>query len=352
MSVDQNLSSEIDAAVESVSQELQAEREVIAGNEPEANESADEPKNEETSDEVGSDPGGDSEGGRLDHPSGESGEGDPERRDERGEEDSGGESEEPGEDERAGKEPQQPVARSQVSDEALSRAVLVGIPLAEARKFTSDESLLSVVDSIYRASTAGEDAEGGAAETEETDPFADLPELDPDEYDPKVIKTFEAMKAALKSQNETIKEFRQSQEESARVANESAAREVEQWFDKQVESLGEEFTEALGTGAMSALERGSSQYAKRDEIASRMAIILAGYQATGQQAPPREDVFNEAARLVLHDQFVSARERKLADDLKNRAGQHIARPGGKKAKQTQSPYDEVAAELDRKFFNG
>lgn len=349
MSVDQTLSGEIDAAVESVSQELQAERETVAGNEPEANESADEPKNEETSDEVGDDPGSDSEGGGLDHSGGESGESGSERGDERGEEDSRGEG---GEAEGSGQEtPVKPEAPKGPSDEVLSRAVLAGIPLAEARQFASDDSLLRVVGAIHDAAGTGDEPDGKAGEeAEEKDPFADLPELDPEEYDPKLIKTFEAMKSALKSQNETIKGFRQQQEESAQAANEAAARDVEQWFDKQVESLGEEFTEALGEGAMSALDRGSSQYAKRDEIASRMAIILAGYQATGQQAPPREDVFNEAARLVLHDQFVSARERKLAKDLESRAGQHIARPGGKKTKQTQSPFDEAAAELDRKYF--
>lgn len=242
------------------------------------------------------------------------------------------------------------VAPSVPSETALIDALRVGIPISDARTFASDESLYRAIEAVKIAAAESAGNENGGEESPEQDPLADFPELDPEKYDENVIKAFEATKALIRAQNETINELRSSHEQSVVAGRQSAARDVEQWFDRQVEALGEDFAESLGKGAYSALDRGSSQFAKRDQIASKMSIILAGYQSTGQSPPPREEVFSEAARLVLHDDFVAARERKLAKDLENRAGQHIARPGGKNTKQTKSPLEETAELIDRKYF--
>jgi len=240
--------------------------------------------------------------------------------------------------------PEPPVSR--VSDYVLTRAVRAGLTLEDARQFGNDEALLRIVDRIEAAQKTETKQ---ATETEE-DPFAKLPKLDPEVYEPEVIKTFEALTEIVKKQQEEIRSFRSHQENTNTAAQQAQAREVEQWFDKQVESLGEEFQDALGSGGYSTLDRGSSQFANRDKIANQMAVLLAGYQAAGQQAPPRDEVFGAAAKLVLADQFDKAREKKLASELAKRSKQHISRASGQKTKKTISPLDETAALLDAKFF--
>jgi hypothetical protein len=352
MAIDQNLAAEIDSAAEATAQEMQAEREgreqVEDGSKTDET-NTNTPEGKENDDESGDDPGSGEEGGRLDHSGGEGGQVDSERGDERGEEDQEGEgSEGEGSGQEARVEPEAPAGPS---EDALIQALTVGIPISDAKAFSSDESLLRAVNAVRDAAAAVDSEDGGDEGSQEAeDPLAGFPELDPEEYDPNVIKAFEATKALIKTQHETIQELRSGQQESAAQSTQAAARDVEQWFDSQVAGLGDDFKETLGEGATSALTPGSPQQVKRDQIASRMATMLAGYNATGQQAPPREEVFQEAARLVLHDEFAAARERKLAKELEKRAGQHIQRPGGKKEKRTQSPFDETAEMLDNKFF--
>lgn len=231
-----------------------------------------------------------------------------------------------------------------ISDHTLTMAVQAGIPLATARSFASEQALRDMVSVIQAKDESAE------AAPPEPDPLDSLPTLDPENYDPEVIKMFDALVGVVRQQREAIKTFQGQQEQTARVSQEAASRDVEQWFDQQVAQLGDDFSEALGTGGYSALDRGSSQYAKRDAIANQMSVLLAGYRVLGQQAPPREQVFDTAARLVLADEYQKVHEKKLTSDLAKRSSQHIQRAGGQKATSKLSPDEETAALLDEKFF--
>jgi len=238
-------------------------------------------------------------------------------------------------------------AKPVISDYALAQAERVGIDIDTARNFPDEGSLLRAVIGVNeRLQETSEVAE------EEEDLFALFPDLDPEETDPETIKLVDAMKSILAKQNETIKEMQSQHEQVATNNQQASANEVEHWFDTQVEGLGADFADALGAGRYASLDRGSSQFAKRDAIASQMAILLAGYQATGAQAPPREQVFDDAARLVLRDEFSGLKEKKLASDLSKRSKQHIARANGQSSKSSESPQDAVAALVDKKFFHG
>jgi hypothetical protein len=94
----------------------------------------------------------------------------------------------------------------------------------------------------------------------------------------------------------------------------------------------------------------SSQYQKRDAIANKTAILVAGYRASGQQVPPRDEVFAEAASLVLKGEYQKASEKKLSADLAKRSTQHIARVGGQSSKSKESPQDAIAQMLDERYF--
>ena len=238
----------------------------------------------------------------------------------------------------------------EISDEALTQAVSAGIPLADAREFKSEESLLRVVDAVRRAAKPSEEAtaEKQTAKDDE-DPFASLPKLDPDNYEPEVIEMFEKLTGIVKQQHGVIQDFRGHQQQAAQAAEAAASREVETWFDSQVAALGEDFSEALGEGGYGALAEGSAQHANRTKIADQMSVLLAGYKASGQQAPPRDEVFDAAARLVLKDEYQKIHEKKLTGELANRSKQHLQRPGGQKATSKLTPEEDTAALLDAKY---
>lgn len=244
-----------------------------------------------------------------------------------------------------------------ISDGALERAVQAGLPLSSARKFVDEDSLVAAVDSLERASKRiqeqydAQDREHDAQydEEEPADPFADMPKLDPDAHEPHVIETFEKMKEIIKAQGDEIRAAQTQQNEASNVAAGASAAEVGRWFDKQVTELGEDFSDALGEGDLTSLSQGSSQYAKRNDIAGYMATLLAGYDSQGLQSPPREEVFRDAARHVLHDEYDTIRSRKLSKDVERRSKQHIQRAGSQKASSTQTPEEEAAEAIDAKF---
>jgi len=237
-----------------------------------------------------------------------------------------------------------------ISDDALTEAVRAGIPLEQARQFSSEQALRGVVQAINEALDFGREESGDTEESQEDDPFAVLPTLDPDSVDPEVAKMLDAMKEIARKQHEEIKQLRSQHEATAKASGDAAAKEVEAQFDKQVEALGEDFVETLGTGPYASLSPGSSHLANRDKIASQMAVMMAGYRAMGQEPPAFGQVFDTAARVVLHDQFASLREKQLSQKLADRSGKHINRAGGKQQRKDTNPLDETAAMLDEKFF--
>jgi hypothetical protein len=235
---------------------------------------------------------------------------------------------------------------SPISDQLLARAVNIGFSLADARTAESEESLERIVSSLEDAQAAITEAD---TTTESEDPFADLPKLDPEVYEPEVIKSFEQLKDVIKQQAEKLQDIEGRQEQQAQATQEARAAEVEQWFDGRVSALGEDFVEALGSGSFSSLDHASPQYAKRSAIADQVGVLLAGYQAQGMQPPSDNELFDAAVRLVLPGEHQKISERKLESNLKKRAGQHLNRASSKKAVVSQTPEEYAVGELGRKF---
>ena len=235
-----------------------------------------------------------------------------------------------------------------ISDDTLTRAVEVGFLLADARAFQSEAALERNIAVVERASEIRRE-QLGEEEEAPADPFADLPKLDPENYDPEVIKMFDAMKGELVQQRERLQGFEDQQTETSQVAQQAVAQEIEQWFDKQVEGLGEDFSGALGTGSHAAMDRGSSQFTAREEIADQIGVLHAGYEAQGKKAPARDQLFKSAARMVLMDRYQELHDEKLSGKLEKQSSQHLQRAGGKKATATLSPEEEAAQAIDDKY---
>ncbi len=246
-----------------------------------------------------------------------------------------------------------------ISDFVLEKAVKVGVPLDDAKNFPNEDALLRVVATLenqYAQSsqlreeiTKAKDAVAKEPIKKAVDSLADLPELDSENVEPEVIKILSVLRDEITNQRKELQDLREHQNDAVNLNQQAAAHEVEQWFDKEVADLGDDFSEALGTGGRGSLTPGSSQFAKREEIARTMAVTLAGHQAMGTEPPSREAVFQAAARVVLHDEFAKRGSKKVAGKLKARSSQHLQRPSGQTSTNSQSPEEETAELLDKKY---
>ena len=248
------------------------------------------------------------------------------------------------------------LAEKEISDYVLTKAVMAGISLENARNFPSEEALLNVIANVEEMSQElarkqEQNAVSQKSKEQKESILDSLPKLNPDDYEPEVIQMFDALKVVIGKQQEQIESFKNQQQSFIETSQQSNVREVERWFDSQVKSLGGDFSEALGEGGYRTLSPGSSQFAKRDAIAQQMAVMLAGYNATGIEPPPREQVFDAAVRIVLKEEFANRKNKSLADKLKKREGQHISRASGQKGKKSQSPIDETVELINQKFFS-
>lgn len=239
------------------------------------------------------------------------------------------------------------------ADELTARAIRAGMSMRDIKAVRSKRSLTKIVevleDNIARAEYTEEDSDDEQDQDEEDDPLADLPELDPEVHDEKVIKAVESLKAAVKKQQEELGKYKVQSTAAEKRAEEVRQQEAAEWFDNAVDAMGKEFHALLGKGRYNDLPDHSPQLANRERLASQIAVLFSGYHATGAKAPPRDEVFQQAARLVFADEYAEIEKQKLAGDLEKRSGSHISRPSGRKGKATMSPEDEAAAMLSERF---
>lgn len=240
-----------------------------------------------------------------------------------------------------------------LSDDLLARAAGAGLSLTDARTFSSDAVLEQFLTEIEAAQSAAA-AEDIAVPA---DPFADLPKLDPDVHDAGVIEKFDRLTDIIKGErtaNQAMEERLQTiegqQQETLQASERAKAAEMGDWFDKQCSGLGEDFTGAIGTGKTASLESGGTQWTNREQIAKQTAVLISGYQAEGLESPPRNELFETAARFVLQNEYQQIHEKNLSNKLEKRATQHIERVGGRKASASQTPEDFAVAELEKLGF--
>ena len=236
-----------------------------------------------------------------------------------------------------------------ISEGVLELAVQSGLSVAEAKTFGNDQILLKAIQ-ILRPISGTEKKEES---TEQVLLLSDLPDLDPEQYEPEVIASFKKMKGAIQEQQKVLEQI--VQETQASQANQATQneREITAWFDGKVTGLGNDYEKTLGKGSHGSLDRGSSQYAKREEIADHISLMAAGYSSTGREVPPLDVLFDQAAKFVLQDEMNGKKEKQLSDRLRKRATQHINRAGSENVgtpKTAESSEAELASMIEKTFF--
>ena len=237
-----------------------------------------------------------------------------------------------------------------IGEGALELAIRSGFTVAEANSFGNEQTLLKAVQIINEKTPVG------VAEKEHVEKellLSDLPKLDPEQYEPEVIASFKKIKDAYQKQQETIEQLVQETQASQANQHAQAGRELVAWFDGKVAGLGKQHIKTLGEGSHDSLNQGSSQYAKREEIADHINLLSAGYAGIDRESPPLDVLFDQAAKFVLQDEIGEIKEKKLSDRLSKRAGQHLARPSSEKVgtlETAEAAEKELAGQIDKQFF--
>ena len=219
-----------------------------------------------------------------------------------------------------------------VTDESLERAVKAGVPMAEAKKYTSKSMLEFVCAKLEDlGKKPGEGQKEKVAESSKDDPelqalLEGLPDLDPEEYDEKIVGGFKAMKDVIRKQYEATKSSKEKNSEKS-------------WFDSQVSGLGDAIEEEI-----------EKSPGTRTALKEQFDVLTAGYKAAGKTVD-QETIFDQSVAVVLREVSAKVADSDRAEKLRKRSGQQIRRPNSSAASPSGDVFNEVAADLDRKYFD-
>lgn len=213
----------------------------------------------------------------------------------------------------------------EIPDELVERAVKAGLSISDARSFKDVSALERIAGILEQRAKPAEKVVEKAEKQDEGDDLskvvADIPdEFDADVYDENFIKLAKTFKKVVMAQQAEIKMLRDM----------NISRNEQSWFEGQVSALGEDAVKSLDAGKKGSLE-------------TKFKVLEAGYKAAGQSVK-REDVFKEAAKLVLGEP--AATEKKSAAGA-DRSSQIISRPGANRVAPKEDPREEVAGEIRR-----
>lgn len=153
----------------------------------------------------------------------------------------------------------------------------------------------------------------------------EFPELKEEEDDPKFIKVAQLVKNHqndLKAVKEELLRYKKREQiESAQ--NEQVFIDN---FDSFITNLGAGWAGVFGKGKSVELKEDSPEYKNRIKLATAADIYLAGARGRGLQTPPEPELFKRALGIEFSEEFTKQGKKEIADKLKGRKGQHIARP--------------------------
>lgn len=235
--------------------------------------------------------------------------------------------------------------KSVINDELLGRAEKMGFTRYEAQSFSNAEDLQRTLDILdgADAKTGGEEKKTGEEDSQKEPEFKI--DLSPDEYDGKVIKTFEDLNKFHTDRYSAL-ETKLNQVLEAVGNDQAAAADVR--FESMIEGLGEDFTETLGKGPGHSLDQKSTQFENRVKLHEEIVRIAAGYAALGQQVPTEKELFEKAVGVVFKDKQKNLEMDKLGKKLDKRSKQSLGRAAPHKDKEL-SP-DQRAVKYVNDFY--
>lgn len=225
-----------------------------------------------------------------------------------------------------------------VTDELIERAVLAGIPIKDARKYSDPEMLENIINLV---SAKTDKVQKNVVPEKKHVPDIDMtildsiPDLNPDEYDPEVVSAFSGVKQVVKT---LVDQVKQLQIENQNVV----AKNTLSWIDSAFESLEPEYHEFLGKGPKDSLKPDGIEFKNRSMIVERMDILKAGYEAVNKPVPSNSELFKDALESIFGKKVAS---KKINNKLDKRKNQHINRADKSKPTEKDVQKKDARSEL-------
>ena len=226
-----------------------------------------------------------------------------------------------------------------VDDAAFERAVKAGIPIEQAKAFTSKAQLEKMSELLEKkpaqeTTQTEEKATKPATETQTADDEYKLPDFPKEEeWDPKLTEY-------AKKCNEVISKL------NGRIAKLEAQKAGAAAPDKFA-SLPEAYRPLVGESGKALSQE---QQEARTKIGNVFEVLKAGYKSQGV-AKPDDEVFKDALKFALGDVEADAKRTKSVGE---RVSLAVARPGNggagtRKSSGEADPEKDIAAELHKEF---
>lgn len=225
-----------------------------------------------------------------------------------------------------------------VPDELIERAVLAGISIKDARKYSDPEMLENIINLVSAKTGKGQkgiDSEEKHVSDIDMTILDSIPDLDPDEYDPEVVGAFSGVKQVVKALVDQVKQL-QAENQNA------VAQSTLSWIDSAFESLEPEYHEFLGNGPKDSLKPDGIEFKNRSLIVERMDILKAGYEAVNKPVPQNSELFKDALESIFGKKVVS---KKINNKLDKRKNQHINRADKSKPTEKDVQKKDARSEL-------
>ncbi len=233
-------------------------------------------------------------------------------------------------------EPKKDDAPAVISDGLLERAAIAGMSISDAKSFQNAQALERTISLLEKSKAETVEPKVEIEPKVEKNPFDDIPELDPEVYDEKIVEAFKGIKGIVESQAKELAELKAGS--TARQSQDATS-----VFDASIDALGERFHTVLGKGNIEAVRSNAEAFANRVKLSERINMIQAGYAGIGKTVT-RDQVFAEAVRMEFPDVPEVAPNPAL-----KREKQTITPPGRSKASQKLGIDEDIAGRLDAKF---
>lgn len=227
------------------------------------------------------------------------------------------------------KEPEAPAteaAAHRVDEQLLADAELVGFTREEAESMTPQALEKSIRVALRNVAMAKRDAVERMVQEPELEEFKI--DLDPAEYDEKVIATFQKMKEHYDKQLADVNERTRYAATHAQQVEQQARRRFEQEFtskfDADVAAIGLE--DVLGKGTVSEIRGNDTAFKNRLRVLEHMEMDAARYLNRGDQPPDQDVLFKRAIHAEFGDRLIQKQQQELSSKVEKRAGQILPKP--------------------------
>ena|GEM_PF-5110662 len=218
----------------------------------------------------------------------------------------------------------------------LAHAQSIGLDEATATQFHKagllEETLAAADRRVLTGNTGQRRPEDRAGQN--VAPEGAPPPLDPEEYPEELVARDRFMQNTIASLQQQLQQVGgiaqgfQAQREKAR----------EEWLDSQFDKLGQ--PEVFGKGPMRAIKPDSP------EAKARMVLVQAYHRLTGDAFANDEAGFQRGHRALFHDEIKRAEQKKVADKLRDAAGQFVSPSKGGKSPDPPPAKTEEEAEAN------